>query len=361
MAGYKLIAGFERRSGRHWLWDTEVTAISPGLETNDIGRTTSADGLRHIVTLRYRETQPGIFFRAYTLSLNVNNEWTYDRDLIARLVRPGAAITFKNFWTISSTVSRSMRVLDPVLTRGGPLMQRPESWTTTVTLANSAASQTRWTASATALSNEDGGYVRRGSLLFSFRPSPRWQLSIEPNFDRTNDVQQYLTTFAGGRAESYGERYVFAAIDRTTLSSELRMGLTLRPDLNIDVYAEPFTSSGRYADLGELVRGGTRERLRYGSAGTALSRDAGGDWIIGAGDTSMRLKNPDFAVRSFRSNVVVRWEWKAGSTLYLVWQQDHERHAVTSARAGIDDLFGAFAIPGRTVLAVKSSFWIPVR
>jgi hypothetical protein len=361
MTGYKVIAGLERRSGRHWLWDTEVTAISPGLETNDIGRTLTGDGLRHILSVRYRETEPGRMFRTYSLSFNINNEWTYDKDHIVRLFRPSALIMLKNFWTISTVVSRSLRVLDPALTRGGPLMQRPAGWTTTVTLANAAASQTRWSASATAIANEDAGYARRASLLFSFRPSPRWQLSMEPAVDRTNDVQQYITTLGGGRPESYGQRYVFSSIDRTTLSSEMRMGLTVRPDLNIDVYAEPFASSGRYADFGELVRGGARDRLAYGSSGTTLARDAKGDWVVAAGNAPFRLKNPDFAVRSLRSNVVVRWEWKPGSTLYLVWQQDHERRDVTAARAGIDDLFGAFTIPGRTVLAVKSSFWIPVK
>ncbi|MSO29644.1 MAG: hypothetical protein EXQ48_01690 [Acidobacteria bacterium] len=361
MTGYKVIAGFERRSGRHWLWDTEVTAISPGLETNDIGRTLTGDGLRHILAVRYRETQPGKVFRTYSVSFNVNNEWTYDKDHIVRLFRPSAAFTLKNFWTISTVVSRNLAVLDPVLARGGPLMQRPASWTATATLANAAVSQTRWIASGTAISNEDRGYARRASLLFSFRPSPRWQLSVEPALNRTNDVQQYIATVAGGRPETYGRRYVFSSIDRTTLSGDIRMGVTLRPDLNIDVYAEPFASSGRYADFGELLRGGTRERLAYGTSGTTLMRDANGDWAIDAGSGPFTLKNPDFAVRSLRSNVVLRWEWKPGSTLYVVWQQDHERRDVTAARAGIDDLLGAFAIPGRTILAIKSSFWIPVR
>jgi hypothetical protein len=255
-------------------------------------------------------------------------------------------------------------VLDPVLTRGGPLMQRPAGWTANTNLANAPTSQTRWIASATAIANEDGGRVRRASALFSFRPSPRWQLSMEPAVDRTTDVQQYITTLTGGRPETYGQRYIFSTIDRTTLSSEIRMGFTLRPDLNVDVYAEPFASSGRYSRFGELLRGGARERIDYGSAGTTIARDSAGDWVVmfgGAGGTPFRVKNPDFSVRSLRSNVVLRWEWRPGSTLYVVWQQDHERREAIAARAGVGDLFGAFAIPGRTVLAVKSSFWLPVR
>jgi hypothetical protein len=240
-------------------------------------------------------------------------------------------------------------------------MQRPASWTVSSTIANASASQTRWTVSGTGMSNEDGGYVRRAAVLFSFRPSPRWQLSVEPEIDRTNDVQQYLTTAAGGRPESFGYRYVFSTIDRTTLSSAIRTGLTIRPDLNIDVYAEPFASSGRYSNVGELVRGGTRERLIYGTRGTTLARDSAGDWIVDGGSGPIRVANPDFSVRSLRSNVVLRWEWRPGSTLYIVWQQDHEMRDVTSSRAGVDDLFRSFATPGRTVLAVKSSLWIPVR
>ena len=32
----------------------------------------------------------------------------------------------------------------------------------------------------------------------------------------------------------------------------------------------------------------------------------------------------DFNVRSFRSNLVLRWEWRPGSIFYMVWQQDRE-------------------------------------
>ena len=106
---------------------------------------------------------------------------------------------------------------------------------------------------------------RRASGSFSFRPGPRWQLSVQPEIDHTIDVQQYVTTLSDGRADTYGRRYVFSSIDRTTISSEVRMSFTLRPDVNVDVYTEPFTSSGRYAGLGELLRGGARRacRLRY--------------------------------------------------------------------------------------------------
>ena len=68
----------------------------------------------------------------------------------------------------------------------------------------------------------------------------------------------------------------------------------------------------------------------------------------------------DFNVRSFRSNVVLRWEWRPGSTMYLVWQQDRSgERAFGGARPG--DLFDALRTRGDTFLALKVSYWLAIR
>ena len=69
----------------------------------------------------------------------------------------------------------------------------------------------------------------------------------------------------------------------------------------------------------------------------------------------------DFNARSFRSNVVLRWEWKPGSTLYLVWQQNRSEFDTLRTRATLDDMFHSVAAPGDHVLAMKTTFWISAR
>ena len=144
------------------------------------------------------------------------------------------------------------------------------------------------------------------------RPGPRWQFSVSPFYDRVTEPQQYISTLSGGRAETYGNRYVFAFIDRSTASIEGRLTLTLKPDVNLDVYAEPFAASGRYYDYGELSAPGSRDRLRYGTSGTSLRVNADGSQVVTDGATTINLRNRDFNTLSFRSNVVLRWEWRAG-------------------------------------------------
>ena len=66
----------------------------------------------------------------------------------------------------------------------------------------------------------------------------------------------------------------------------------------------------------------------YGTDGTTLATLAGRHRRVTDGAASFTLRNSDFNVQSFRSNLVLRWEWRAGSTLYLVWQQDSESELI---------------------------------
>lgn len=193
------------------------------------------------------------------------------------------------------------------------------------------------------------------------RPGPRWSFSVSPYYDRVTEPQQYISALPGGRRATYDTRYVFAFIDRSTMSMEYRLGLTLKPDINLDIYAEPFAASGHYYDYGELLTPGSRDRLQYGTNGTILAVNPDGSQVVTAGTSSFPLRNRDFNTLSFRSNVVLRWEWRAGSTFYLVWQQDRAGTERLGSRVGVGDAFRSLTAPGANIVLVKTSFWIPVK
>jgi hypothetical protein len=184
---------------------------------------------------------------------------------------------------------------------------------------------------------------------------------VTPLYDRVTEPQQYVSTLSGGRPETYGSRYIFAFIDRSTLSMQYRLGLTLKPDVNLDVYAEPFAASGRYYDYGELREPRSRDRILYGTEGTTLSLQPDGSQIVTAGSSTFTLRNRDFNTLSFRSNVVLRWEWRAGSILYAVWQQDRSESAPIGRSVGLGDAFRSIGAPGANLFVVKTSVWIPVK
>jgi hypothetical protein len=170
-------------------------------------------------------------------------------------------------------------------------------------------------------------------------------------------ARQYITALSGGRPETYGRRYIFGLVDRTTLSTQFRVNYTFKPDVTLDVYAEPFAASGQYRGFGELQAARSRHLRMYGTDGTTITRLADGSYSITDGAATFTLSNRDFNVRSYRSNVVLRWEWRPGSTLFVVWQQDRSSTVAEGQHVGINDLFGSLSSPGDNVFAIKTTVW----
>jgi hypothetical protein len=145
------------------------------------------------------------------------------------------------------------------------------------------------------------------------------------SLSRSRSAAQYVTTIADPRAgATYGSRYVFAPIDQTTLDLEIRLNLTFTRRLTLEVYTQPFISSGDYGALKELAGPHTFDFLEYGSDVGTATRGADGRYTIdpaGDGAQTFSVSDRDFNARSLLGNAVLRWEWRPGSTLYLVWQQ----------------------------------------
>ncbi len=72
------------------------------------------------------------------------------------------------------------------------------------------------------------------------------------------------------------------------------------------------------------------------------------------------LENEDFTRLSFRSTLVLRWEWRLGSTLFVVWQQDRSDFQDRGDLVGPGDLWDTFGAEGDNVLTVKVSYWLPI-
>lgn len=361
LAGWSVQMNFDKVSGRHWLWGANTKVDSENFESNDYAQLNGADGWLSNANLRWRETQPNKVFRSYYFQVDMQTDTTLRRTMQTGHVRGTANATWANFWTSQIQVSRNLATTSVSLTRGGPLMSRGPGWSTNISVGNRATSRTRISASAFHQTNDDGASTNRITGLVSVRPGPRWQFSVSPFYDRVTEPQQYVSTLSGGRPVTYDNRYVFAFIDRSTASIEGRLTLTLKPDVNLDVYAEPFAASGRYYDYGELLEPGSRDRLRYGTNGTILTVNPDGSQVVNVGNSSFTLRNRDFNTLSFRSNVVLRWEWRTGSTLYVVWQQDRAGTEAIGSRVNLGDAFRSTTAPGANIFLIKTSFWIPVK
>ena len=76
------------------------------------------------------------------------------------------------------------------------------------------------------------------------------------------------------------------------------------------------------------------------------------------GASAFSLPNDNFNITSFRSNLVMRWEWSPGSTIFFVWQQNKSGFAPDGSPLEPGSLFDAVTAPGRNIIAIKANYWI---
>jgi hypothetical protein len=368
LSGAQIRGSLNKIGGRHWLWGSSLLIESPEFEPLDFGRLNYAGDLTGGSNITYRETRPGRIFRAYSFQGNLGNIRYFDPDLgVRNTLSSNNSLTWKNFWVSTLNATRYFRGLDPQLTRGGPAMGTPLGWTVTSSLRNSTGSKTAWSGDGTLKGNEFGERSWETSGRVSARPSPSVQLSFEPDYLSETGAagifsgpigRQYLTTLSGGRPETYGKRYIFGLVDRTTLSAQFRFAYTFKPDVTLDVYMEPFAASGQYRGFGELAVARGRDLRMYGTDGTTIVRLPDGSYKVTDGASTFTLSNRDFNVRSYRSNVVLKWEWRPGSTLFVVWQQNRASSVPEGRHVGAGDLFGSLSAPGDNILAIKTTIWL---
>lgn len=360
LSGYVLSLGHSRNSGAHWLWDVDLWAESPGFESNDLGRVSAVDATGGFAGLRYRETTPGSWYRNYSVELMHSSEWNFGGEYISSWFGFNFRTTMPNFAFFRLGADFSPAVMSQHLTRGGPLM-RSTGFKGMFAVLESPSGGTLQAelAAGTGADFLDGwGWFVESEVRY--RPSPRVELSVAPEFNRQVESRQFVDALQDGPAATYGTRYVFSHLDYTELSAQLRVNLALRPDLTLETYAEPFASSGRYYRFGELEAPRENALREYGQDGTTLTRGEDDDYLVTDGADSFVLADPDFRVTSFRSNVVLRWEWRPGSTLFLVWQQSRSGFDRPQGAVRTDDLGRAFSADGDNFLAVKATYWLPL-
>jgi hypothetical protein len=359
LSGYGFDGSVSKTSGRHWLGSFAYVSRSPGYEANDAGYESRADyhGLSYIVL--YTETKPGRLFRNYTVFPYVNQMYNYGGDRTFDAYAFDANGTLANFWYVDTRATYNRQVADDRLTRGGPqgVTPRNNTWLGTIT----SDSRRSWTASAsyTHSWNALGGHGDFPSLSLSFRPSPTLRVRFEPTYSTSHSILQYVQTVPDPAATAtYGNRYVFSDLVQRSLELGTRLDWTVSPRLSLQLYVQPLVASGQYLRFKELHAPGTLQFDVYGEdLGTIVHGPDG--WAVDPGHgPAFGIGEPDFNFRSLLGNAVLRWEYRPGSTLFLVWQQQRSDYASIGDFDFQRDYGALLDRTPQNVFAIKATYWI---
>ena len=348
-----------KQGGGHWRWGINSRVVTSGFEVNDLGFQRRSDIAAAGSWIGYVHFQPGKTVRRWDLWTNQSAVWSLTGERERLTANLFANVQFHNNWMVVSEVRREFAQMSTTKLRGGPSMYMPGLtwwWGRLVSDPRRIVSGELMTQGYR--DDQAGGHRLALFPMVTVRPSSRAELSLQPGVARVKNPEQYVETASANGDTSY----ILGALSQTTTSLTARINLTFTPTLSFQLYAQPFLSAGRYQSLSEV--GEARSSMfarRLSRFGNASISQFGADELRldrGSGRAGVTLENPDYSVRELKSNAVLRWEYRPGSALFLVWSQarDEESHVAdfSVARQARDLINTA----GKNTLLIKASYWL---
>ena len=169
-------------------------------------------------------------------------------------------------------------------------------------------------------------WYRGLELDLKWKPTTKTTITFGPEILWNKEYAQWVDSFEDPLATStYGSRYLFAAMDQTELSASIRVNWTFTPTMSLQMYMQPLISSGDYHHYKELAQPSSYDFNTYGEGSRTITESENTYTADPDGPgpaEAFEFDNPDFNIKSFRGNAVLRWEYRPGSTLYFVWTQE---------------------------------------
>jgi hypothetical protein len=324
-------------AGERVRFNSNVGFKSPGFEINDIGFLRRADQRTMGNWLQVRFDTPNRVLRNFRFNLNQWAGWNFDGDRLFAGFNVNAHAWFQSNWRLGAGANYDLEGYDDRLTRGGPGGRRPGSKGLWHYLNTDDRKPVFFSYDMFVMKDREESSVVNLNPRVTVRPTPALSGTVGLAYSQNISGQQWVK-----KVTDTTDHFILAHLHQRTVSFTGRLNYTMTPDLSLQLYAEPFVSAGLYSGFRELVAG---------RADAYEDRFAPFDYA----------ENPDFTFKSFRTTNVLRWEYRPGSTLFIVWQQNRQKRFEGDGYGDFRfgrDFSDAFGVPGTNIFLVKLAYWL---
>ncbi len=371
MAGLGGYARLSKEQG-HWLWEVATNFRTPAYNNNDMAFFSRADYWWMSANIFPLWTKPTKWYRQLLFIAGGQQQYTFDGDLNGRQGQLYGQISTLSYWNISGFWIHRPSAFDDRLTRGGPLVRVPANDFYSLNVNTDSRKAVVGQLNANYGCSSEGDCSRGASLGLELRPRSNVTVSLNPSIDRSETGFQFVDSYADSTATSFsGTRYVFAHLTQRSVSMDTRFNVTFSPTLTLELFMQPLIATGAYSRYNVYGAPRTAQRLEYGrDFGTVVvqpaanpSRDPATIFLdadtLGGGAPTDTLTDPTFTFRSLRGNAVLRWEYRPGSTLFVVWTRSSQIPDLPRGNIRFGDDAGAlFQGPSENIFLIKMTYWL---
>jgi len=340
LPGASAQARVAKLGGGHWRWSAIGQSITPAFEVNDVGFQRNSDWLIALGTLHFVQYHPGRLFRTWTVGVDqIGAGWSYGGERRAAVATVSATGELLGEWGGAITAGRELASLSTEALRGGPALLTPARTTWSASAHSDTRKPSQVTLSANGFVDASGnGHGTTIGADIDSRLTDRLRIALAPSLSRSNEALQYVQHLDTAGASS---GYIVGRLVQTTASLTARMDLALSPQITLQLYAQPLIGSATYSDFGEVV-----------APRAANVRDR----VHPVGDPGI-VADPSFGTREVLANAVFRWEYRPGSTLFVVFTQQRDARLDDSSWRFGSATRELWRVPASNVLMVKWSYW----
>ena len=343
LGGWAARAMVAKQKGK-WRPNVQVQMLSPGFEVNDVGFLPRTDSIATHAVVHYLNTDPTTWTREISAWAGKHQNWNFDGDKTSDGWAAEYYVQWKNYLRTWMWGGLNGEHLEDRITRGGPAMLYRGQQYYGFGIGNDSRRKFFVEYSTEHVKDGFGGSYDSHRTTLTYRPVSSVRFSITPRYGHMHEVAQYVTQVDDDRySPTYGKRYIFATLDQKTLDVGIRAEWTASSRLSMQLFLQPFVSSGNYEGFKYLTRARDDEF-------TPLSK----------AQADAEAGDPDFNFRSVRGSAVVRWEFRPGSAMYLVWNENRAEQAPVGDFRLRRDLGALPHAPSQDVFLIKFSYWLPL-
>ncbi len=309
--------------GEVWNFDSGITFRSPELELNDIGFMQTANEINHFTWIGLRYPKSIGAFRSARINYNHYLKWDFSGQFMFQLFNTNAHATFQNNWSVGTGLNWNTYDVSNNALRGGMSIRRPGGFGNWGYINSDGRKKMQAYVQWNYFVGQQN-VVHYAGLDFTLRAQPIDALSVSLSAGY-NHADRQQDQYVAEATYQEVKRTIVSAVNQNTWRYTLRLNYNITPDLTLQYYGQPFITRPEYSNYGYVIDPLNKnydDRFKQFSSAQINYED--GEFLIDEnmdGETDYTFGDPNFNFMQFRSNLVARWEYKAGSELYLVWSQ----------------------------------------
>jgi hypothetical protein len=331
------IVYFAKEGGKPWVGSIGYDGAGRKLDFNDLGFLSRQNYHSFWGDLGYRTLDPWWVTLETTTKLFFYQNWTWTGLKLEAAIGPNTTWKFSNFWSLYAEIYYRPAYFDDREVGDGTTLQHAAGLSSLVKVTSDPRRTISGELSASTFFRNNGSYFNFSGRL-TLRLHPQLDLELLPEF---------TYSFGEPRYAAEGERpgtYYFGSLLGRSAGATLRATYTFTPRLSLQVFTQLYLAARHYwaFSLVQADPGGLRPIVHLRDLQPAPPPST----------------NPDTEEGVLNINVVLRWEYLLGSTLFLVYTRSQApiQTLAPGQAAGLD--LGAIPRgPAADVVMLKLTYW----